>query len=108
MKSGEFEEKQYKLPQLKMMRIIENLRNMDNGQDVIDDVFEHHASRVDELRALVALPEFSSHESLISYLDDFVDLCRHPEFQIAFVGTIKTGKSTLINALLGKIMRLWQ
>lgn len=102
MKSGEFEEKQYKLPQLKMMRIIENLRNMDNGQDVIDDVFEHHAARVDELRALVALPEFSSHESLISYLDDFVDLCRHPEFQIAFVGTIKTGKSTLINALLGK------
>ncbi|WP_296919821.1 dynamin family protein [Megasphaera sp.] len=102
LKSGEFEEKQYKLPQLKMMRIIENLRNMDNGQDVIDDVFEHHAARVDELRALVALPEFSSHESLISYLDDFVDLCRHPEFQIAFVGTIKTGKSTLINALLGK------
>ena len=30
-----------------------------------------------------------------------LDLCTKPEFQIAFVGTIKTGKSTLINSLLG-------
>lgn len=32
----------------------------------------------------------------------FIDRCQSPEFHIAFVGTIKAGKSTLINALLGR------
>lgn len=33
--------------------------------------------------------------------DSFISRCKTPEFHIAFVGTIKAGKSTLINALLG-------
>lgn len=39
---------------------------------------------------------------LINKIDQFIDRCANEEFQIAFVGTIKAGKSTLINALLGK------
>ncbi|MCU7209807.1 dynamin family protein [Turicibacter sp. 1E2] len=39
--------------------------------------------------------------SLIKDLDNFLNICRNPEFHIAFVGAIKAGKSTLINALLG-------
>ena len=33
-------------------------------------------------------------------LSTFLDRCASPEFQVALVGTIKAGKSTLINALL--------
>jgi GTPase SAR1 family protein len=39
---------------------------------------------------------------LFKNLDIFVNRCKSPEFHIAFVGAIKAGKSTLINALLGK------
>ena len=35
-------------------------------------------------------------------ISSFIDRCQSPEFHIAFVGTIKAGKSTLINALLGR------
>lgn len=39
---------------------------------------------------------------VIHNLDRFMDMCQNPEFHIAFVGAIKAGKSTLINALLGQ------
>lgn len=39
---------------------------------------------------------------LFKNLDTFINRCKSPEFHIAFVGAIKAGKSTLINALLGK------
>ncbi len=41
-------------------------------------------------------------EKVIHNLDRFMDMCQNPEFHIAFVGAIKAGKSTLINALLGQ------
>lgn len=41
-------------------------------------------------------------DSVINNLDKFMDMCQNPEFHIAFVGAIKAGKSTLINALLGQ------
>lgn len=40
--------------------------------------------------------------NVIHNLDKFMDMCKNPEFHIAFVGAIKAGKSTLINALLGQ------
>lgn len=40
-------------------------------------------------------------KQLIKKADSFINRCQTPEFHIAFVGTIKAGKSTLINALLG-------
>ncbi len=40
-------------------------------------------------------------KQLIKKADSFINRCKTPEFHIAFVGTIKAGKSTLINALLG-------
>lgn len=40
--------------------------------------------------------------NVIHNLDKFMDMCQNPEFHIAFVGAIKAGKSTLINALLGQ------
>ena len=60
--------------------------------------------RVDRLNSLFALPGMGAERnaSVCQKMDDFFNLCYYPDFQIAFVGTIKTGKSTLINALLGK------
>lgn len=40
-------------------------------------------------------------KQLVKKADSFISRCQTPEFHIAFVGTIKAGKSTLINALLG-------
>ncbi len=41
-------------------------------------------------------------ERIRKKLGAFIERCQSPEFHIAFVGTIKAGKSTLINALLGR------
>ncbi len=92
----------YDLPQMKIMRIVDNLRHMKPGERVPDEAFAFHAERIERLQALCGLPEFAKNARLIQTMGDCLALCRHPEFQIAFVGTIKTGKSTLINALLGK------
>lgn len=37
---------------------------------------------------------------MIEKIDNFINKAQNPKFQIAFVGTIKAGKSSLINALL--------
>ncbi|GAE27771.1 hypothetical protein JCM9140_3930 [Halalkalibacter wakoensis JCM 9140] len=37
-----------------------------------------------------------------SKIDSFIQQCREPEFHIAIIGVVKAGKSTLINALIGK------
>lgn len=34
-------------------------------------------------------------------LDNFINKCSNPEFQIGLIGEIKSGKLTLINALFG-------
>ena len=102
LESASFAPEAYDLPQMKIMRIVDNLRHMKPGERVPDEAFAFHAERIERLQALCGLPEFAKNAGLIENMGDCLALCRHPEFQIAFVGTIKTGKSTLINALLGK------
>lgn len=97
-----FEPYTYELEQMKIMRVVDNLRHMKPSEQVPDEAFAPHAEKIERLQALFALPEFAQITQLGENMQDFLSLCRHPEFQIAFVGTIKTGKSTLINALLGK------
>ncbi|MBP0984572.1 MAG: dynamin family protein [Oscillospiraceae bacterium] len=62
-----------------------------------------YAAQMEKFRALLRLKNFGENadQKLKDKMDLFIRTCRNPEFQIAFVGTIKTGKSTLINALLG-------
>ncbi|WP_294155802.1 dynamin family protein [uncultured Selenomonas sp.] len=91
------------LMQLKQQRVAQNLRKMDLMEQVPDEMYEPLARKVERLRAIYALPELQERSGkLMDRMDAMLALCRRPEFQIAFVGTIKTGKSTLINALLGK------
>ena len=45
--------------------------------------------------------EVSFFESINQQIEDYVENVRNPSYQIAIVGAIKAGKSTLINALIG-------
>ena len=97
-------ESSYALPQMKMMRILENLPHVPHSRILWDDLTDRYMSRVEHLNALYLVPGMGAEKNaaVCEKMKDFFHLCCHADFQIAFVGTIKTGKSTLINALLGK------
>lgn len=100
----EFENKElYELPEIKMKRILENLKYVPHSKIIWNDTIDLYAKKVEAYKALIALPEMADSFStdMPEKLNHFLGQCRNPEFQIAFVGTIKTGKSTLINSLLG-------
>lgn len=103
--------------QFKIMRLIENLKNNYPHEKIIwNDTVDLYARQMERLQALASMPEIKpeanseteqekdqeSEHPLFGDMRRFLSRCRNPEFQIAFVGTIKTGKSTLINALLEK------
>lgn len=91
----------YEDAELKVMRIIENLKLTPHSSIIWNDTVDLYTRRVERYRAIMRLPEIKSDGGIVDKMNDFLELCTKPEFQIAFVGTIKTGKSTLINALLG-------
>lgn len=70
-----------------------------------DKTVERYAGIVGKLRQLLVSPEMGCsgylEEGLLDNLDAFLSKCADPEFHIAVVGTIKAGKSTLLNAMLG-------
>lgn len=91
----------YEDAELKVMRIIENLELTPHSSVLWNDTVDMYTRKVEKYRAIMNLPEMKSDGGVGEKMTDFLELCTKPEFQIAFVGTIKTGKSTLINALLG-------
>ena len=99
-----FDEKFYSLPEVKMMRIVDNLLHVPHYSISWDDVADTYSASVERISALFNIPGMGAenNSAVTQKIKDFLGLCRNPDFQIAFVGTIKTGKSTLINALLGK------
>ncbi len=90
-------------PEIRIKRILENLKHMPHTKILWDDMVDRYAKKVEAFKAITALPEIaeSVNADLLEKMNSFLRICRNPEFQIAFVGTIKTGKSTLINSLLG-------
>lgn len=101
---NEFAQEVFELPELKMMRVVDNLITLPHQPINWDDLTDTWARKVERFKALHNIPELGKDTNADAgvKLDSFLEFCREPEFQIAFVGTIKTGKSTLINALLGK------
>lgn len=102
--ADKFENKElYELPEIKIKRILENLKYTPHSEIVWSDTVDLYAKKVEAYRVLTALPELAGSVSgeTSGKLNRFLRFCYEPEFQIAFVGTIKTGKSTLINSLLG-------
>lgn len=101
---NKFENKSlYELPEIKIKRILENLKYTPHSRILWNDMVDFYVRKVEVYKALTALPEMETRISpnMPEKLNHFLKRCREPEFQIAFVGTIKTGKSTLINSLLG-------
>lgn len=91
----------YEESEIKMMRILENLKYTPHSRVLWNDTIDLYVKKVERFKALFDLPEMKGTENIVDKMNDFLDLCTKPDFQIAFVGTIKTGKSTLINSLLG-------
>lgn len=91
----------YEEYELKVKRILENLKNVPHSKIMWNDTIDSYTNKVEKFQALMRLPEIKKDSNLSEKINEFLDLCIKPEFQIAFVGTIKTGKSTLINSLLG-------
>lgn len=70
-----------------------------------DSTVERCARTAEMFRSILEQPEFAKSPEVAGMqkrLEALVDRCVNSEFQIAFVGTIKAGKSTLINAILGQ------
>lgn len=104
LRVADFDKKVYEMPEVKMMRVVDNLLHVPHEPINWDDVTDAYSTKVERLAALFKIPGMGAenNSAVVQKLNDFLSLCRNPDFQIAFVGTIKTGKSTLINALLGK------
>lgn len=110
LKCGAFMQKEkisspvvYKETEVKVKRIMENMKKIPHRRIQWNNDLDAYAQKVECFRALAAIPEIEIKlgKSIKRKMNDFVEACNNPDFQIAFVGTIKTGKSTLINALLG-------
>ncbi len=70
-----------------------------------DTTVDRHARTAQNLTNILNQPEFSDSpekSDLLNRLDALLSRCKDSTFQIAFVGAIKAGKSTLINAILGQ------
>ena len=102
LENSDFEDASvYEEAELKILRILENLDQTPHSKILWDDTVDRYMQKVERYQAIMNLPEMKNDCGIGEKMTDFLELCTKPEFQIAFVGTIKTGKSTLINALLG-------
>lgn len=89
----------------KLSEIISTINSKDLDNEVLWDktVDRYYKSTTKLVRILEnENVRDSVSNTILNNLNNFIDVCKKPEFHIAFVGAIKAGKSTLINALLGK------
>lgn len=87
----------------KLQELMRNIGTSKFTKIAWDATVEKYVGKMERLRMVLQQPEFSKAcKQLMKKIDNFVERCKKPEFHIAFVGTIKAGKSTLINALLGR------
>lgn len=93
-----------KLPEFKLLRILENMQYIPHSRILWNEVIDQYVAKVEKYKALYEIDDLKSdhRQDVSGKMEDFLNICCTSDFQIAFVGTIKTGKSTLINALLGK------
>lgn len=86
----------------KIRRILHNLQKSPHYPIVWNETVDAYTRKVERMQSLLRIAQMNIESGELNQkIDDFLTLCQKPDFQIAFVGTIKTGKSTLINALLG-------
>jgi len=87
-----------------LQELMKSIGSVEYNKVAWDMTVDKYVKKMEQLRMILSQPEFSkvSGERLINRIKNFVERCKDPVFHIAFVGTIKAGKSTLINALLGR------
>lgn len=85
-----------------LRRMITNLGRVPHIKIRSSDIITRVVNNIEDLYAICSTPylEKNFQESNIEAYS-LINKYLNSEFQVAFVGTIKTGKSTLINALLG-------
>ena len=88
--------------EFKLNRIYKNLKENPHINVLWNDTVDAYSEKIERIQSLLRLKDLGINENeLAQKIDRFLNLSRKADFEIAFVGTIKTGKSTLINALLG-------
>lgn len=82
-------------------------KNINASKKIVtwDATIDKYANTAEKFKTILSQPEFEKfgdRDTYIPRLKSLLDRCVNTDFQIAFVGTIKAGKSTLINAILGQ------
>ena len=89
--------------ELKINRITENIAKVPHIDVLWDETVDAYARKAERIQALLRVKDMGIQSNeLNEKMERFLNLCRKSDFEIAFVGAVKAGKSTLINALLGK------
>lgn len=100
--TGYSSEEVYQSYERRITRMVENLKSHPHYDILWNETLDLYAAKAEKLQSLLRTGILDiDNDSIDQQFRGFLERCRNPEFQIAFVGTIKTGKSTLINALLG-------
>ena len=88
----------------KLQNLIKSVGTAEHTAIAWDLTVDEYVKKMEQLQVIISQPEFSKNtgERLMKRIRGFIDRCKDPIFHIAFVGTIKAGKSTLINAMLGR------
>lgn len=89
--------------ELKLSRIVANLKENPHTDILWNDTVDEYTKKIERIQSLLRIKDIGIDSiELNEKIDQFLNLCRKPDFEIAFVGAVKAGKSTLINALLGR------
>ncbi|MCX8046293.1 MAG: dynamin family protein [Anoxybacillus gonensis] len=94
---------QYENRMRKFIKIVKD-KNGSEVKILWDSTINEYVQTLTKIKNILLQEEFENYSvsKLLDRIVKFISKCSTPEFHIAFVGAIKAGKSTLINALLGK------